>query len=78
MYKNFEEIEKVYKNKTRNFHTIALQFRIMKDYEKAINIFNEHKIKHDEYGLLYISLPDGINILYLKLLYSANIWFKLV
>ena len=78
MYKKLETLETCYKNKTRNFQTIALQFRFMKDYEKAINIFNELKIKHHDYGILYVSLPDGINMVDLKVLYLANIWFKLI
>ena len=39
---------------------------------------NENGIENYCHGILYAYLPDGINLNDLKVLYLANIWFKLV
>ena len=78
MYKNIKELEETYYAKTKNYKGIGIQLNTIKDYERVIRIFNENGIENHCHGILYAYLPDGINLNDLKVLYLANIWFKLV
>ena len=78
MYKSIKELEDTYYAKTRKYKGIGIQLNTFKDYERVIRIFNENGIENHCHGILYAYLPDGINLNDLKVLYLANIWFKLV